>query len=458
MIRLQRLQARNLFTLQAVRHSETLPPDGRADAELRHWYVLILLMLAYALNIADRFVISTLIEPIRSDLRISDSAVAFLTGASLAIFYVAAGLPLSVLADRVNRRNLIALSLGTWSLMTVICGFTQTFRQLMGARVLVGIGEAGGTPPSQSLISDFFPWRRRPFALSIYALGASVGAMLGSTAGYFSDLWGWRSAFFILGVPGVLLACVLRFTVKEPLRGRLDIGPVPKVGRGFGDLLKFARRQPALLHAMAGGALYSTWALGMAWWMPSYLVRSHGVSVGSAGGAVSLMHGIGGSAVLFGTVLLMRKLIKLEARSVPRFLTLTCAIGAIPALLALLASTKGAALCMLWLFIPLSYAPIGPCFALVQNLVPAPMRSKVVGLFLLMTTLGNLVIAPQLVGLASDLLNARYGVDALRMVLIPLSLVGLWAAAHFLMCSTRLKAGLVRAGNSGGFIIMAAGD
>lgn len=140
-----------------MRYSKTLPPDAQAGAELRHWYALILLTATYALNIADRFVISTLIEPIRADLRISDSAVAFLTGSSLAIFYVAVGLPLSALADRINRRNLIALSLGTWSLMTVICGFTRTFRQLMVARVLVGIGEAGGTPPSQSLISDFFP-------------------------------------------------------------------------------------------------------------------------------------------------------------------------------------------------------------------------------------------------------------------------------------------------------------
>jgi MFS family permease len=420
--------------------------------------VLLLLTATYALNIADRFVISTLIEPIRADLQISDSAVAFLTGASLAIFYVAAGLPLSVLADRINRRSLVAFSLGTWSLMTVVCGFTRTFLQLLGARVLVGIGEAGGTPPSQSLISDFFPWRRRAFALAIYAVGASIGAMLGSTAGYFSDLWGWRSAFFVLGIPGVILACVLRFTVREPVRGRLDIAAMPARGRGFGDMLRFARSQSALLHALIGGALYSTWALGMAWWMPSFLVRSHGMSLGRAGGAVSLMHGVGGSAVLLGTVLLMRKLVTRDARSVPWFLTLTCAFGAVPALLALLVTTRSAAISMLWVFIPLSYAPIGPCFALVQNLVPAPMRSKVVGLFLLMTTLGNLVIAPQLVGIASDLLSPRYGADGLRIALIPLSLVGCWAAAHFWMCSTRFEAGLDRAGNSTGFTMAAGHD
>jgi predicted MFS family arabinose efflux permease len=437
-----------------MKHPASIAFGSQIDTEPRRWYVLFLLTAVYALNIADRFVISTLIEPIKADLHISDSAVGFLTGASLAIFYVAAGLPLSVLADRINRRNLVAFSLGAWSLMTVVCGLTRSFWQLMAARVLVGVGEAGGTPPSQSLISDYFPWRRRAFALSIYAVGASLGSMLGSSAGYLSDLWGWRSAFFVLGLPGVLLACVLYATVKEPLRGRLDVRSSHDHGPKFRDMLRFTAHQPALRHALLGGALYSTWAFGLLWWIPSFLVRSHRMSLGDAGGAVSLMHGIGGTAVLLGTTVLMGKLIRRDARAVPWFLALCCGLGAIPAILTLLVSTRSAALSMLWLFVPLSYAPIGPCFALVQNLVPAPMRSKIVGLFLLMTTVGNLVIAPQLVGIASDLFAPRHGADSLRMALLPLSLVGCWAAAHFWMCSIKLKAGLARAGNSSGIEIV----
>jgi MFS family permease len=423
------------------------------DTESKRWYVLFLLTAVYALNIADRFVISTLIEPIKAELHISDSAIGFLTGGALAIFYVSAGLPLSVLADRVNRRNLVALSLGAWSLMTAVCGITRSFWQLMAARVLVGVGESGGTPPSQSLISDYFPWRRRAFALSIYAVGASMGSMLGSSAGYLSDLWGWRSAFFVLGLPGLVLAGVLYATVKEPARGRLDIPSTEAHRPGFRDMLKFAWHQPALVHALIGGALYSTWAWGSLWWSPSFLVRSHQMSLGDAGGALSLMHGIGGTAVLLGTTFLMGKLTERDARAVPWFLALCCALGTIPAAAALLASSRIMALCMFWLFVPLSYAPIGPCFALIQNLVPAPMRSKVVGVFLLMTTLGNLVIAPQLVGIASDLLASRYRADSLRMALLPLSLVGIWAAWHFWRCSIRLKSGLIRAGNSRGLEI-----
>jgi predicted MFS family arabinose efflux permease len=428
------------------------------DTESKRWYVLFLLTGVYALNIADRFVVSTLIEPIKAELHVSDAAIGLLTGGALAIFYVAAGLPLSVLADRVNRRNLIAFSLGAWSLMTAVCGLTRSFWQLMAARVLVGVGEAGGTPPSQSLISDYFPWRRRAFALSIYATGASIGSMVGSSAGYLSDLWGWRSAFFVLGLPGIVVAGVLYATVKEPARGRLDApsnDPRSSGSQrpGFGDMLIFTRHQPALLHALLGGALYSTWAFGSLWWSPSFLVRSHHMTLGDAGGALSMMHGIGGTAVLLGTTILMGKLTGRDARAVPWFLAICCALGTIPAVTVLVVPSRTAALSMFWLFVPLSYAPIGPCFALIQNLVPAHMRSKIVGLFLLMTTVGNLVIAPQVVGITSDLLASRYGADSLRMALLPLSLVGVWAAAHFWMCSIRLKAGLIRAGNSQGLEI-----
>src|SRR6185312_1903808 len=151
--------------------------------------------------------------------------------------------------------------------------------------------------------------------------------------------------------------------LKEPVRGRLDVRSERSHGPGFGDMLKFTWRQAALLHALIGGALYSTWAFGLLWWTPSFLVRSHHMSLGDAGGAVSLMHGIGGTAVLLGTTFLMGKLIRRDARAVPWFLAFCCALGAIPSVLALVASARSTALSMLWFFVPLSYAPIGPCFA-----------------------------------------------------------------------------------------------
>jgi len=340
-------------------------PSAADSGVARRWYVLLVLTLVYALSIADRFVMSTLIEPIKADLGLSDSSIGFLTGSSLAFFYVTAGLPLATLADRANRRNMIALALGAWSVMTTLCGFAQNYWQLLLARIGVGVGEAGGTPPSASLLSDYFTPRRRALALSVYSVGASLGSMMGSSAGYASDAWGWRAAFFVLGIPGVLAAVLVAVSIREPERGRLDTAPAPARAT-LKDTLRFARVQPALLHTWLGAAVYTLWSWGLMWWTPSFLVRSHYMSLGDAGGALSLMHGIGGTAVLLITMLVMGPLGKRDPRLVPWFVAATIVIGTLPSILAYSVSSAHTALLMLWIFIPLSYAPFGPTFALLR--------------------------------------------------------------------------------------------
>ncbi len=189
----------------------------------QRWYVLIIMMLAYTINIADRYVMSTVLEPIRLELGLSDGGVAFLTGVSLALFYVTMGLPLSWIADRHNRRNLLAISITIWSGMTALCGMSQGYMQLLLARIGVGIGEAGGTPACNSIVGDYFPADRRAMAMTIFALGAPIGAWLGADmAGAVAAEYGWRSAFFVLGIPGLILALVIFLTIKEPARGQLD--------------------------------------------------------------------------------------------------------------------------------------------------------------------------------------------------------------------------------------------
>src|ERR1700726_1134751 len=166
---------------QAARES-TVPGAPPAPAAPRdRWYVLAVLTVVYALNIADRFSISTLIEPIQQELRLSDSGIAFLTGVALALFYVTIGIPIAALADHKSRRNILAIALAIWSGMTALCGLAQNYWQLLLARFGVGIGEAGGTPPSPSILADKFPAARRPMALTIFALGACIGAWLGSS-------------------------------------------------------------------------------------------------------------------------------------------------------------------------------------------------------------------------------------------------------------------------------------
>ena len=432
-------------------HTLSTAPPTVDSGVARRWYVLLVLTLVYALSIADRFVMSTLIEPIKADLGLSDSSIGFLTGSSLAFFYVTAGLPLATLADRTNRRTMIALALGAWSVMTTLCGFAQNYWQLLLARIGVGVGEAGGTPPSASLLSDYFTSRRRALALSVYSVGASLGSMMGSSAGYASDAWGWRAAFYVLGVPGVLVAVLVAVTIREPERGRLDAAPAPAAPMAAApmaaapprstlkDTLRFARIQPALLHTWLGAAVYTLWSWGLMWWTPSFLVRSHHMTLGDAGGALSLMHGIGGTAVLLITMLFMGPLGKRDPRLVPWFVAASIVVGTVPSILAYSVTSSHTALVMLWIFIPLSYAPFGPTYALLQNLVPASMRAQAVAVMLFCANIANLVIAPQAVGFASDMLRPLYGAESLRHVLVPMAFVGFWAAWHYWRCAKYLR-------------------
>ncbi len=429
--------------LQAAQRDRRLAGTDAPHA----WYVVLLLGGVYALNIADRYVMSVLIEPIKADLHLSDAGVGFLTGVALAFFYVTAGIPMATLADRTNRTRLIALSLAAWSLCTAFCGMTRTFWQLVVARVLVGVGEAGGTPGSASLISDHFGWRRRAFALSIYSVGAAVGSMIGSGAGFISDQWGWRSTFFVLGIPGLVLAAILALTVREPPRGQLDDQPSKVAAASFMDFLRYARQSPQLLNCFAGSFLYCAWAWGLMWWTPSFLARSLHMTLTQSGQSLALIHGIGGTAVLLGTSVIMRALQRHDVRMVPRFIALACVLGTPLSFAVYTAHSQGMALLGLWLFIPITYAVFGPPYALIQNLVPAPMRAQGMAMLMLCSVVGNLIVAPQVVGFGSDALAARYGVESLRYALIPLTLVGLWAALHWWLSSRGLEQAMARAGN-----------
>src|SRR5215467_11852733 len=193
------------------------------DSIVVRWYVLIMTCLIYTINIADRYVVSTVLEPIRIELHLSDKGVGFLTGVPLGLFYVTLGIPISWLADRSNRRNILGICVIIWSGFTALCGRSQTYLQFLLARIGVGTGEAGGTPTSNALLADYFPASRRPMAFSVLALGAPLGAWLGADiAGAVAHAYGWRAAFLALGVPGIVIGLLVLLTVREPVRGRLD--------------------------------------------------------------------------------------------------------------------------------------------------------------------------------------------------------------------------------------------
>jgi len=183
-------------------------------------YVLGVLFVVYIFNFIDRQILAILLQPIKEDLKISDTALGFLTGFAFAVFYTFSGLPLARLADRWVRRSLIAISIAVWSIMTAASGLARGFTELALARIGVGIGEAGATPPAHSLLSDYFPPEKRATVLALYACGVPVGVGLGYwLGGWINDAFGWRVAFFVVGLPGLALALLVRLTVREPVRG-----------------------------------------------------------------------------------------------------------------------------------------------------------------------------------------------------------------------------------------------
>ncbi len=414
-------------------------PDEAAAPRRERWYVLGLLTVVYALSIADRFSISTLIEPIRLELHLSDSGIAFLTGVALALFYVTVGIPVALLADRANRRNILVLSLALWSAMTAVCGIAQNYWQLLLARFGVGIGEAGGTPPSTSILADEFPPHKRPMALTVFALGACLGAWLGaSVAGVVAQAHGWRAAFLVLGIPGVVLALIVRLTVAEPKRGRFD-GPAEKTqSTSLLATTRYVLHHRSAFHLIAGGAAATFWSWGLMWWIPTFLVRSHHLTVGEAGELLGPMHLFAGTAATLLASWLMARPAAADSRYITRLLAAVTAATTIPSIALLCTHSEPATRALLWIFVPSVYFYIGPILGLLQNVVPPQMRATTCALLLFTANFANLVIAPQLVGLCSDwFANALHaGPESLRYALILLAPTGFWAAWH-LKAATR---------------------
>ncbi len=412
------------------------------------WYVLVILTAVYASNIADRYVISTLIEPIKAELRLSDSAIGFLTGTALALFYTGLGLPLGALVDRTPRRNLLlAICTAVWSVMTAACGLAASFGQLLLARIGVGIGEAGGTPASQSMIADLFSRAERVLAGTLFAVGAAAGSMLGaSVGGAISDLYGWRSAFFALGVPGVVLAAIVALTVREPVR--LQPGSKTAAAPALRETIRFVVAQRSLLHVLVGSTVCTFWTWGLLWWTPAFLARSHHLTTGEAGALLGYVNGIGGTAgAVLGGLMLYR-----AGRRNPRYQCwLMAAItlaGTVASFVAYQTHDPHLATLMLWLFVPIGYLYLVPAFSWIQNLSLPRMRGLVCAAFLFGANIANLAIAPQLIGIASDLVAAHTaaGIESLRYVLAAGTFTGFWAAFHFWAAGRRMAADLERVG------------
>lgn len=408
------------------------PPLLAADATSGRWYVLGVLTFVYTINIADRVSLSTLVEPIKAEFALSDSAVGFLTGAALAIFYVSAGIPLATLADRWNRRNMVVAALFSWSLMTALCGMAQNMWQLLAARIGVGVGEAGGTPPSTAIIGDKFLPKDRAMALTIFTLGSPAGFWIGSSiTGRIAESFGWRVPLLCLGALGIVGALIVWTTVREPQRGQLDSSKVDRTPIALPDTLRLLARRRSIVHLLMGSTMHALWGGALIWWTPAFLMRSHGMSIGEVGTTIGPMHLVGGTACILVTSWLMTRRTALDPRYKAGLMAGSTVVGTLASLVAFSATDTTVTIVMLWIFVTVHLVYFGPTIALLQNLVPPGMRAQTLAVFLFMINVGTLIIAPQLLGIMSDLFAATYGSESLRWALVMMTPGGIWSAYHF---------------------------
>jgi len=398
------------------------------------WYVAITMCVVYTLSICDRYSISTVLEPIRKELHLSDANIAFLTGVSLAIFYVIFGFPLSWLIDRKSRRTIIGACLIIWSAFTVATGLARSYGQLLLARIGVGVGEAGGTPGANSMLSDYFPAARRPMALQVFSLGAPIGAWLGSqVAGAIAFRFGWRTMFLALGVPGIVIGALVLLTIREPSRGCLDRHENCQPAPPFLDTIRFMLRQPSAIHLIVGSSVVALWGWGLMWWTPAFLMRGYGLNVDQAGAMLGPIHLFGGSLAMVGSTWLLSRPWLSSPQRVLRLIGINVALATV--VTAVIYSTHSLALtrALFWLYIPSIYVYIGPGFGILNNLARPGMRAVYCATVLFTANLGNLIIAPQMVGFLSDWFAPHHVADAesLRLAMLCLVPTGFWAAWHY---------------------------
>ena len=406
-----------------------------STSSVRCWYVLLLMSITYTLSVTDRFMITQVLEPIRLELHLSSAGVGWLTGPTLAAFYIVLGFPISWLIDRGNRRNIISFSLIAWSVMTMCTGLSQGYWQLLAARIGVGIGEAGGTPGANSLLADIFPVGRRPMALTIFSLANPIGAYLASdTTGAIADLQGWRAPFLWLGAPGIAIGLLIWLTVAEPRRGSYDLR-VGQAGSGFVESMRYLWRQRSAVHIIIASALTSLWGWGLMYWTPAYLMRTFSITTGQAGAVTGKVHLIGGIAATIFTSWLMTRKCMANPRKIAALLGCCIAVGTVVSGVIYASHSLRLAQILFWAFIPTIHFWIGPCFGMLLNLAEPRMRAQFCAAWLFLSNFFNLFLAPLGVGALDDIFGGVSGPNAgsLRIAMLCLVPAGLWAAVHYFL-------------------------
>lgn len=433
-----------------------MPTDKDQNASDRYgWFVLAILFFVYMLNFLDRQLLSILAKPIQDSIGVSDSEIGLLGGLYFAMFYCVLGVPVAWLADRTNRVRVLAIACALWSAATIACGLTRTYPQLAMARMSVGIGEAGGVPPSYSIISDYFPPARRGMALGLFNLAPPLGQMVGVAFGAkIAAAYDWRLSFVLLGVAGLIAAGAVAGFVREPARGAADGAAVVRTdlageaaGLWTAVRMFFARPVLTLVSLAAGAAQFVAYALMT--FTTLFLMREKGMTLDQVAIWYALMLGIcaGGGIYTAG-----RLVDRLARRSPPAF-------GWIPALALALAvpffigfvAAPTWQVAMMFLAVPtfLNYFYLTPSVTLVQNAVPAHQRTLAGAVLLLVMNLIGLGLGPTYLGAVSDWLRPAHPGNSLQLAmytLVPFYLVAI--GLHLALAQALRREGLVAGGPS----------
>jgi MFS family permease len=389
-------------------------PSAPATPRSYRYFVVCFLAIVYTFNFMDRQIMSILQEPIRKEMGLSDTQLGMLTGLAFAVFYTTFGIPVAWLSDRFKRVRIMAFACAVWSLFTAGCGLAANFTQLALARVMVGMGEAGGSPPSYSLISDYFPPKERGVGLAIYSLGVPIGSALGvALGGWVAANYSWRTAFVAVGLPGLLLAVVMLVAIREPKRGGLD----PVLGGGtrhepappiWSALAAFFANRTMVLTAISSG-LSAFVGYAMLSWNPPLLERVKGMSLKEVAAWYSIVLGVTGVIGTFASGWIVDRLSRRDARWYAWLPAIAFALS-LPALAGVLwAPTWPIALAFLAVPALLNNMYLAPALAVVQNAAPPSRRTMAGATLLFILNLVGLGGGPVYLGHISDMAKPVHG-------------------------------------------------
>jgi MFS family permease len=403
-------------------------------------YCLAVLTAVAALNQLDRQLMSILLEPVRREFALSDVQLGLLSGFAFAALYTTLSIPAAVWAVSHSRRNLIATAAAVWGGMTALCGAAQSFGQLFLTRLGVGVGEAGGIPPSHAIISDLYRPGERATAMAIWSSGNNVGLFIAFLfGGVIAQRFGWRMAFIAAGAVTVLFALLLRLTVREPPRAAdADPAAAPRAGGQVRESWRRMWQDGAIRQVLAGSIITAAVGFGAIAWIPSFLARSHQLPLATIGAYLALVVGLGGA---IGSWLGGHYSDALRRRDIRWSLWLVAVIfiGSKPFSIAFYL-LDSAALALTLFALPAAVGGIfmGPAVAVLHDRVPVALRPIVSAIFLMFINFIGLGLGPLLTGALSQYVFASAGEHSLRYALVVMQVLGIWGGVHFWLAGRHL--------------------